>query len=320
MTSQSFKVGPDTSTSSLSLHSLFGIKGRRALITGGGSGLGAFTAVAYALQGAHVYIIGRRKEKLDEVIQDFELRRTEVTKSNISTDAEAAKEGKIIAIQGDVSSREGIEKIRDIYGQHESHLDLLFNGAGIIRFPETKPNKEDGQAMVKAEWEQEWSNFTDSFNVNVTSMYFFTLAMVPFLEKAQKPSFTEPGPSVIIVASIAGLYYSRVQSVSYQTSKDAAIKLNGLLAGRLQSLSIRSNVICPGIFPSEMTKAASPKDYDNPEHPMHDAIVNVNPIKRSGTFEDWAGLVITLASRAGAYYNGATFTLDGGRVLNLSAA
>lgn len=317
----SFKVGPDTSTSSLSLHSLFGIKSRKAIITGGGSGLGAFTAIAYALQGAHVYIIGRRKEKLDEVIQDFEARRTEtINGNNNNTDVENAKEGKIIAIQGDISSREGIEKVRDTYGQYENHLDVLFNGAGIFRDTDNKPKKEDGQAMAKAQWEQEWSNFTDSFNVNVTSVYFFTLAMVPFLEKAQKPSITEPGASVIIVASIAGLYNSRVQSVSYQTSKDAAIKLNGLLASRLQSIFIRSNVICPGIFPSEMTNAASPRDYHNPKHAMHDAIVNVNPIKRSGTFEDWAGLVITLASRAGAYYNGATFTIDGGRVLNLSAA
>jgi NAD(P)-dependent dehydrogenase (short-subunit alcohol dehydrogenase family) len=320
MSSSSFKIGPDTSTSSLSLHTLFGIKGRRALITGGGSGLGAFTAIAYALQGAHVYIIGRRKEKLDEVIQDFESRRSELTKNNSNTiEIEVAKEGKIIAIQGDISSREGIEKVRDTYGKYETHLDVLFNGAGIYRDTENKP-KDDTNAMVKAQWEQEWSNFTDSFNVNVTSIYFFTLAMVPFLDKAKKPSFTDPGASVIIVASIAGLYYSRVQSVSYQTSKDAAIKLNALLAGRLQPIFIRSNVICPGIFPSEMTNAITPKDYENPQHPMHDAIHNVNPIKRSGTFEDWAGLVITLASRAGAYYNGATFTLDGGRVLNLSAA
>ena len=152
----SFKVGPDTSTSSLSLHSLFGIKGRKAIITGGGSGLGAFTAIAYALQGAHVYIIGRRKEKLDEVIQDFEARKAEITKgNNYNTDVENAKEGKIIAIQGDISSREGIEKVRDTYGQYENHLDVLFNGAGIFRDTDNKPKKEDGQAMAKAQWERE---------------------------------------------------------------------------------------------------------------------------------------------------------------------
>lgn len=317
MTSQTFKVGPDTNTSSLSLHSLFGIKGRKALITGGGSGLGAFTAIAYALQGAHVYIIGRRKEKLDEVIQDFEKRKLDKT---THSDFKDIQEGKIIAIQGDISSREGIEKIRDTYGQYETYLDILFNGAGIMLGTEAQTDKNDGLTMAKAQYEQEWSNFSNSFNLNVTSIYFFTMAMVPFLDRAKKPSFDEPGANVIIVASVAGLHHLRTHSVSYQTSKDAAIKLSGILAGRFQPLGIRSNVICPGIFPSEMTNAASPRDYQDPKHPMHDALLNVNPIKRSGTFEDWAGLVITLASRAGAYYNGANFIIDGGRVLNTSAS
>lgn len=97
------------------------------------------------------------------------------------------------------------------------------------------------------------------------------------------------------------------------------IKLSQILAGRLIPLKIRVNSVQPGIFPSEMTDAASPKDYENPDHKMHGSI-KANPIQRSGTVQDFAGLMIMMSSRAGAYLNGASITIDGGRVLTQSAA
>lgn len=117
----------------------------------------------------------------------------------------------------------------------------------------------------------------------------------------------------------AGHHISRGASVAYQTSKDAAEKLSKIWAGRLQPAQIRVNAIAPGVFPSEMTHAATPDAYNDPKHPMHPMIAS-HPLKRSGTVEDFAGVVLFLASRAGAYVNGTSIVIDGGRLLSQSAA
>lgn len=82
-------VAPSASTADLALSSLFGMRGRRVLITGGGSGLGAYAAITYALQGAKVYVVGRRLEKLEGVRDDFEKRKP------APAAGAAAKEGSI---------------------------------------------------------------------------------------------------------------------------------------------------------------------------------------------------------------------------------
>lgn len=87
---QNSTTAPATSTSALSLANLFGVHGRRILITGAGTGLGSYAALAYALHGARVYIVGRRLEKLQSVQADFERRKTEQ-----GVDA-AAKDGAIV--------------------------------------------------------------------------------------------------------------------------------------------------------------------------------------------------------------------------------
>lgn len=72
-------VAPSTPTPAFSLAKLFGVSGKTVLITGGGSGLGSYAALAFALQGAKVYIVGRRSNKLEDVRQDFIRRQGEAT-------------------------------------------------------------------------------------------------------------------------------------------------------------------------------------------------------------------------------------------------
>lgn len=64
-------VASAISTASLLTQNLFSVSSRTILVTGGGSGLGSYAAIGLALNGATVYIVGRRKEKLDEVRQNF---------------------------------------------------------------------------------------------------------------------------------------------------------------------------------------------------------------------------------------------------------
>lgn len=111
------------STASLLTSNLFSVAGRRILITGGGSGLGSYAAIGLALNGAKVYIVGRRKEKLEGVKKDFEARAASEGSQNT---------GEIVILPGDVSVKEGIAKLVEDYSKLETHLDVLINGAGVL--------------------------------------------------------------------------------------------------------------------------------------------------------------------------------------------
>lgn len=304
-------TAPGTPTSAFGLEALFGVQSRRILITGGGSGLGSYAALAYALHGARVFIVGRREDKLESVKADFEARKNEAGVSP------AAKQGSITCIKGDVSTKDSVKAIMQAYSKHEDALDTLVNCAGLLCQP-PKVDKHDGHAVVNALFDDDWDNFSNLYNVNVTGLHYMTLAAAPYLVKSPAPSLEHQGPSVINVTSIAGHHLTRESPIPYMLSKDAAEKLTKIMVGRFMPLKIRVNSLAPGVFPSEMTVSQSPAEMLNPAHPLH-IMVATNPLKRSGTPEDFAGTCLYMASRAGAYLNGASIVVDGGRLIAFAA-
>ncbi|KAH7885189.1 NAD(P)-binding protein [Phlebopus sp. FC_14] len=113
--------------------------------------------------------------------------------------------------------------------------------------------------------------------------------------------------SQVITVSSSGAFRvdARVLSVSYTLAKHANMHLGKLLANLLADWNIRSNVLCPGVWPSEMTRM---------EHLTPSLLAQTVPLGRPGTLSDMAGPILFLAGRAGAYVNGAVWLVDGGRV------
>lgn len=91
------------------LENLFSVKGKVALITGGGSGIGLMATQALAVNGAKVYIIGRTGEKLENVVESWG--------KDIA--------GEIIPITADISDKASIKKLVSQISSKESHLDIL---------------------------------------------------------------------------------------------------------------------------------------------------------------------------------------------------
>ncbi|WWC67843.1 uncharacterized protein I206_101760 [Kwoniella pini CBS 10737] len=281
MSGQAFKI-----------EDIFGVKGQIVVVTGGGTGIGKALTAGFANNGAKVYITGRRKEILDA----------------------AAKEigGEIVAIQGDVSTKEGCKAIGDAIASKESKIDVLINCAGVMRpWKSSVTNHDDPDQVADLLWEgHDDDDFNYSNSINVNGVYFVTAALVPLLRKSDNPSVT-------VIASIAGLANQRAMgTVSYGVTKAAAIHLGKLLAGRLHPLKIRVNTICPGIFPSEMTG----KSDDGQGHEYNLAEGAAKAAKRStvgrpGLPEEIVGPVLLLASKAGGYMDGALLTVDGGRLM-----
>lgn len=98
--------------------------------------------------------------------------------------------------------------------------------------------------------------------------------------------------------------------MSYTLSKAACSHLGRVMANLLVPWGIRSNIIAPGVWPSEMTTS---KVADASCNLDPDVLCTDVPLRRAGTEEDMAGAILYLASRAGAYMNGSEFVTDGGR-------
>ncbi|KAK4058237.1 hypothetical protein OIO90_000976 [Microbotryomycetes sp. JL221] len=251
---------------SLATDSLFNVKGKTAVVTGGGTGIGWYIANGLAVNGATVFIVGRRRDKLDDAVKQFE---------------SGSNGGKLIALPGDVSTKDSVAKLVEDFKRHESKLDILVNSAGVLHADPVKAHPDDAYKQQ------------------------------PGSAEAPRES-----PNIINIGSIAGMHNARdAASVSYQTSKSAVIHLTKCLATRFLPLHVRVNCLAPGLFPSEMTQP-DPKVLRQ----THKTHFKAMPEGRAGAPPDIAGPVLFLSSRAGAYMNGNTLDVGGGRSLLLSGA
>lgn len=143
----------------LNRNSLFDLKGRVALVTGGGTGIGLMVTQALAANGAKVYITGRSADKLDRVVEVY------------AKDVE----GEIIALSGfDVTSKESISKLVKEIESREKCLCILVNNAGINNTTVTTETKT-AQEMKENLFDAENSNFEDwasVYSTNVAGIFF----------------------------------------------------------------------------------------------------------------------------------------------------
>lgn len=187
------------SNEDLNVSKLFDVSKLKCVVTGGATGIGLMCTQALAANGATVYIIGRRKEVLDNTVSKY------------------SKNGSIIALSGDISDKqECIRLAKEIAGKEPNGIHLLVNNAGIARDDNTKLSNnppsdwEDADALSKHMLESEPKAWIDTFTTNVVSPFFMAAALVPSLAKANKSGY-EPFPgikytsSIVNISSISGL-------------------------------------------------------------------------------------------------------------------
>jgi len=283
------------SNKALISNALFNLKGRIALVTGGGSGIGLMITQALAVNGAKVYITGRTKEKLDTVAQQYN-----------GDDID----GEIIPLQGDVTKKEDIARLYDEISKREKCLCILVNNAGISSSTfqqEAKSPEEARKKMFEAENAtfEEWEKV---FRTNVAQIYFMTTAFLPLLAHSTQEHEDYSG-TVINVGSVSGLLKDPQHHPAYNASKASAIHLSRMLANIVAQnrFKIRINTISPGVFPSEMTTEGSGEDQKS--HIPKEEYDKV-PARRPGKEEDIARVVIHLV--VNQYVNGHNALVDGG--------
>ncbi len=190
--------------------------------------------------------------------------------------------GKVKAYKSDASSHDAADELITTVLEDFGTIDILVNNVGITR---------DGLLMRMSE-----ENFDAVIETNLKSVFNTTKAI-------QKTFLKQRSGSIINITSVVGIKGNAGQS-NYAASKAGVIGFTKSIALELGSRSIRCNAVAPGFIFTEMTEELDEKLIKE----WNDGI----PMKRSGTTEDVANLVLFLASDLSTYITGQVINVDGG--------
>ncbi|KAI0013843.1 hypothetical protein F4779DRAFT_561567 [Xylariaceae sp. FL0662B] len=293
----SIRMSSNKANAGFTRDKLFDMKGRVALVTGGGSGIGLMATQALVANGAKVYITGRTKEKLDRVVEQY---------------SEGA--GSIIPLQCDVSDKGQIAALVKEVESREACLCILVNNAGISG-PTLQTEARTADEMRQNLFDTDKATFedwVDVYRTNVAPLFFTTTAFLPLLQRSSQRHAGWSG-TVINISSISGLVKTAQHHFSYNASKAAASHLTRMLASEIAAnkLKVRVNAIAPGVFPSEMTTGDSAEDQKS--HISREKYAEKVPAGRPGKDDDMAQAILFFA--ANQYLNGQTVAVDGGYTL-----
>ena len=259
----------------IDVSSLFSLSGKVALVTGGSRGIGRMMAEGLVQAGATVYVSSRKKDACDR------------------TATELSALGPCHAASADVATEDGRAALVETIEAREPRLHILINNAGA--------------AWGAPYAEYPAAAFDKVLGLNVAAPFLLTRDLTPLLERGAADG--DPG-RVINVGSMDGLQVQRrvgTGTFAYSASKAAVHHLTRTLAVELGPRNITVNAVAPGFFESRMTGDILQR---------HGAdITAACPLGRIGRPEEMAGIAIYLASRAGAYTNGAVIPVDGGSLL-----
>jgi len=203
---------------------LFDLTGRKALVTGGATGIGFTMAEALAEAGASVAICGRgRHGDLDEAATRLK---------NIPSEA--------IALKCDVAVESDILQLINRLEEINFHVDILLNNAGV-----SWGNPSESMPLEK------WNMV---INVNLTGLFFVTKEIVNHF------MIPKGRGSIINITSVSGYKGGEVGVQAYAASKAGLVGMTKQLAIEWATMGIRVNAIAPSWFPSYMSRHFTGED------------------------------------------------------------
>ena len=185
-----------------------------ALVTGAGSGIGRATVHRLVDEGATVLAVDVAADGLRE------------------TDAAASRPGSVTTLVGDVTDPELASMAVEAAVALDGHLDLLVNGAGILRFEHSHEADLDAWERILA--------------VNLTGTFRFCRAAIPALLTG--------GGAIVNVASTSSLF-GHPWAAAYASSKGGVLALTKTLAVEYAKQGLRVNAVCPGSIDTPITGA-----------------------------------------------------------------
>lgn len=199
------------------------IQARKAIVTGGGSGIGAGICRYLVGRGVDVVICGRRPDPLERLAQEL-----------------ATSAGKVLPVQADVSQWQDVERVVRRAADAFGAVDFLVNNAGI-----------GGGSPIHRHDMELWDQV---MAVNLKGPFLMARAVLPLM-RAQKS-----GHIINISSESATTHYEG--NGAYGVSKHGLNALSEYIQVENQELGIRVDTICPGMVVTEMTKDNPGLDHD----------------------------------------------------------
>ena len=256
----------------MSVRKLLDLTGKIALVTGGSRGLGLQIAEALGEMGAKLAITARKPEELEEAREHL-----------------AAQSIEALALPCDLSEPEAIEPMISTLLKRYGKVDILVNNAGATWGAPAEEHPAEAWHKV--------------MNLNVNAMFFLSQ------EVGRRCMIPRKKGKIINMSSVAGLraHGSGMTTIAYTTSKAAVLHFTHALAAEWGKYGINVNALCPGFFPSKMSRGLL--------EVIGDEVIAHTPLGRLGGDEDLKGIAVYFASEASRHVTGQHIAIDGGASL-----
>ncbi len=255
----------------------FSLKGKVAIVTGGGRGIGQAIAFGLAKAGAKVVITSRKMEDLEATAKEIK-----------------AAGGEAMPLQSHLGKSEEIQKMVNTVLDKYKKIDILVNNAGA----------SPAIASVLDSDERLWDTI---MNLNLKGVYFVSQAVAKIMKK-------QGGGKIINVASIDGFKPEPGVSI-YSISKSGCRQITKAFAMELAGDNIQVNTIAPGPIDTKMMNShwfhLAPEEAKKAREAMEKSL----PTGRIGKPDEIAGAAVYLASEASNYTTGTEIIIDGGILL-----
>jgi len=267
------------------------LDGRCAIVTGGGTGIGAALAMGLARAGAAVALIGRRPEPLEAC-------RTEILNALLREAGSEAppSEGndrlhrRVVAYPTDVTDLERVSQMLKDVEELTGGIPptILVNNAGVnFRQPADDLTSE---------------HFHRSFDLMLTAPFM--------LSRAMSRNFQSQGYGRIINLASLQSYRAFPDSVPYAAAKSGVMGLTRAIAEAYSPAHGDDNVTCNGIAPGFVRTELTAQVFDDPRRA--DALASSTVLGRNSEPDDLVGTAVYLSSPASSYVTGQIIPVDGG--------
>jgi NAD(P)-dependent dehydrogenase (short-subunit alcohol dehydrogenase family) len=250
------------------------MRGRRAFVTGGASGIGLACAVRLAAEGATVAVADVRADLATQVVARI-----------------TAERGRAVAITTDVSDETSTAAAVASAADQLGGLDTIVACAGVLH-----------AAMTHELTLQQWQRV---IGVNLTGTFLPVREALPHLLEAG-------GGSIVTIGSIASVVAGGY-AASYDASKAGVVALTRAVAVQYADRGVRANCVCPGHVATSL-KAHSTETMAGPVSAPSSGPVNrvQAPMTRRADPAEVAAVVAFLCSDESTFMTGATVMVDGG--------
>jgi len=254
---------------------MFSFEGKKALVTGGGRGIGRAIALAFARQGADVALAARSRAELDHVAQEIR-----------------SLGRKAFVHPLDLANTDQAVKMVNAAADEMGALDVLVNNAGGITSTPGSAGPLD-EATIEA--------FDGMYAINVRTPLFGSIAACRVMARQGK------GGAILNIVSIDGLFPAPTEGI-YGSAKAAVVNLTKVLAYEAGKDRIRVNAIAPGVIETRLTEPWLRTDEQKADR------ASFYPLNRVGQPEDIAGAAVYLCSDEAGWVSGNVLYVTGGQL------